>query len=91
LLATIRHIQDDDRQSYDTIAAGTAFRPESPMLLASLALILAQPAMAAGTAHAALAPCNPDPLKGATCHAYAAPARAEARRATRGEGLAAVD
>lgn len=69
------------------------------MLHASLALILAQPAMAAGTAHAAPAPCNPNPLEdaacnahaGAACYADAAQARAEVRRATRGDVLATAD
>jgi hypothetical protein len=40
--------------------------------------------------------CNPDPLKGAACHAHAAQARAETRAETRsnagrGDELAAAD
>lgn len=42
---------------------------ESLMLLASLALVAAQPALASGTVHAAPAPCNPDAMKSIACNA----------------------
>lgn len=60
------------------------------MMLASLALLASQPATV--TAHAAPIHCNPDPLKGAACHASAEQARAETRRnAARGDELAAAN
>lgn len=39
------------------------------MLLASLALVIAQPAVAAQTVHAAPVPCNPDAMKSIACNA----------------------
>ncbi len=38
------------------------------MLLASLALVIAQPAVAAATVHAAPVPCNSDPMKSIACN-----------------------
>jgi len=49
------------------------------LLLASLALAVTQPALAPAPVRAAAVPCNPDPLKGAACHAHREQARAEAR------------
>ena len=39
------------------------------MLFASLALVIAQPAGAAQTVHAAPVPCNPDAMKSIACNA----------------------
>ena len=58
------------------------------MLLASLALAAAQPALSSAIVHAAPTSCNPDALKGAACHAHVRHARAKSRG---NEGVAAAD